>query len=684
MTTFLDPIALRGRVAPTRVLFGPHVTNVARRNVFTPAHAAYYAARARGGAGIVVLEQVSVHPSDQPYELALHAWADGLEESMRRVGREIRAGGGLAIVALGHTGGQATGGLSQLPVLAPSPMQEVATREMAKEAEPEELAAIIAGFAAAAAAAGEAGLDGVELGAGQYSLVRQFLSGLTNQRSDEFGGDETRRLAFARALIAATREALGPERILGLRLSVDEFAPWAGITPDAGVWIARELAGGGAVDYLVVTRGGPYSVNRTQPGAFIGEPRDDDLVRRVREALPGVAVFAQGGIVDPDVAAAIVEQGVADGVEMTRALIADPDLPARVRDGDLEAIRPCLLCNEDCQVRDVANHVVSCIHNPSAGHETEAEFAGEVPPGRRRRVLIVGAGPAGLEAAMVAASLGHEVSVWDAEDRPGGTVRAFAAAPTRQRYDRAIAWRVAMLRRAGVPIVSGRTAALEDLVSANADQIILATGGRARPPRVEAGALTREERIFSPRDVLGSPMPGSLAAALAEGGPLVVLDLRWGFAATTAAELLAPLAAGPVWLVTTGSFVGVAELPQGALPGLRQRLHAAGVRTLARHRLVRAEGRTLVFREAHGPAEVAVEGVAGLVVCEHDLPNDELYLAAVAAGLPVERIGDAIAPRRILDAVLEGRRAAMRLGRAPATMPSELSGGAFVTAAGRS
>jgi 2,4-dienoyl-CoA reductase-like NADH-dependent reductase (Old Yellow Enzyme family) len=666
VTTLLDPIALRGRVAPTRVLFGPHVTNLARRHVFTPAHAAYYAARARGGAGIIVLEQVSVHPSDQPYELALHAWVDGFEAHLRPVGEAVREAGGLAVLALGHTGGQATGTLSQQPVLAPSRMQEVATREMAKEIEPAEIAEVIAAFASAAASARRAGLDGVEIGAGQHSLVRQFLSGLTNQRSDEFGGDEERRLAFARAVVAAVRAAVGPDGIVGLRLSVDEFAPWAGITPDAGVAIAARLCEGGAIDYLVVTRGGPYSVNRTQPGAFIAEPRDESLVRRVRESLPAsVAVFAQGGIADPADAAAIVESAVADGVEMTRALIADPDLPARVGAGTPDEIRPCLLCNEDCQVRDIANHVVSCIHNPRAGHETDAEFGGDVPPGRRRRVLVVGAGPAGLEAAMVAASLGHEVAIWEVAGEPGGAVRSFAAAPTRERYARAVEWRVAMLRRAGVPIETGRRATLDDLVASGADHIILATGGRARQPRIETGALGDEGRVFSARDVLATPMPGPLAAALTSGDPLVVFDLEWGFAGTTAAEILAAGSTGPVWLVTTANFVGIAELPPGGLPGLRARLHASGVRTLAQQQLARANGRTLVFRHAHGPAEVEIGDVAALVVCEHDVPDDDLFHAAASAGLPVERVGDAVAPRRILDAVLEGGRAARRLGRVP-------------------
>jgi len=661
----LQPIEIRGRSAPSRILFGPHVTNLVRRNCFTERHAAFYAARARGGVGLLVLEQASVHPSDQPFELAPHGWADGFEDSLRQVGAAVRAAGpALVVAAIGHTGGQATGALSQRAVLAPSRVPEVATREMSKEAEPEEIVAIIAGFAAVATLVAEAGLDGVEVNAGQHSLVRQFLSGLTNFRTDAYGGDPERRLAFAHHVIAATRAALGDDRILGLRLSVDEFAPWAGITPEMGVSIAGKLTEGGAVDYVVVTRGGPYSVNRTQPGAFIAEPRDEGLIAQVRGALsPSVAVFAQGGIVDVHVATGLVETGAADGVEMTRALIADPDLPAKLGAGAPGAIRPCLLCNEDCQVRNNANYAVSCVHNPAAGHESEPEFAGAVTLSQRRHVLVVGAGPAGLEAALGAASLGHEVTVWEAAEAPGGAVRLFAAAPTRERYALSVEWRVQRLQALGVEVQTGRTARIEDLLENGADRIIVATGAHPRDPDLAGLGHADGPPVFTHRHVLAGPWPPRLQAALDSGGAVVLLDLADDFPGVSAMEILAARrGAGPLWLVTPAHFTGGAYLAPGGLPDFRRRLHAAGVRTWTDHDFVRAEGHRLVFRRRYGTEEAPIEDVSALIVCDREVPDDGLYQAGVEARLPVERIGDAVAPRRILDAVLEGGRAARRLG----------------------
>ena len=399
----LEPLQLGPRTAPNRILFGPHVTNLGdddRR--FTPRHTAYYERRARGGCGTIVVEGASVHESDWPYERAPLAeraapgWAD--------IVAACRPHGALVVASLDHAGGQGSSAYSQLPLWAPSRVPEVASREVPKWMEAEDIAAVIDGFVAAARSAIGSGCDGVEINAGQHSLVRQFLSGLTNQRGDEWGAD---RLHFARTVLTAVRAAVGADHVVGLRLSCDEIAPWAGITPEMAPPIAADLVDAG-VDYVVVVRGSIFSIEQTRPdfhqptgfnvalAAAVAAAVDVPVVLQGSVVDVGQAEWAVGGYDDPASCAA---------VEMTRAQIADPDLVAKLRAGQPERIRPCTRCNQTCQVRDARNPLVTCIGEPTSGRETE-DPDWYAPARAPRDVAVVGGGPAGLEAARVAASAG--------------------------------------------------------------------------------------------------------------------------------------------------------------------------------------------------------------------------------------------------------------------------------------
>jgi len=287
----LSSVNLGNAEASNRVMFGPHTTNLGVRRALSERHVAYYRRRAAGGAGIVVTEEASVHPSDWPYERAPLASECGA--GWAEVAEACHAHGSLVIAAIGHSGGQGTSHWSQAPLWAPSDEPEVNTREIPKIMERADIRAVISGFGSAATIAARSGIDGVEINAGQHSLVRQFISGLTNRRGDEYGSD---KLLFAREVIASVRENSGTG-IVGLRLSCDELAPWAGITPESAVDIARELAA--LVDYVVVVRGSIFSVSATRPDTHVAAGFNLDLVRDVRAGIDqAVPVVAQGSIVD--------------------------------------------------------------------------------------------------------------------------------------------------------------------------------------------------------------------------------------------------------------------------------------------------------------------------------------------------------------------------------------------------
>ena len=653
----LEPVALAGRTAPNGILFGPHVTNLGNRRALSDRHLAYYERRARGGCGTIVCEEASVHESDWPYErapLAAHC-AEGWAQ-LAGIGHER---GALVLAAIGHAGGQGSSAYSQRELWAPSGVPEVNTREVPKVMEPDDIVAVVAGFGAATALAVEAGLDGVEVNAGQHSLVRQFMSGLTNQREDGYGAD---RLLFATEVLAEVRATLAG-RILGLRLSCDELAPWAGITPEAAGDIARTLAP--LVDYLVVVRGSIFSVSATRPDMHTPPGFNLDLAGAVRAAVAGAtAVVAQGSIVDVGQAESAIEDGRADLVEMTRAQIADPDLATKAAI-DSALIRPCPLSNQRDQVRDGRNPIVTGEVEPRSGHETIDPDPDGGATAHPHDILVVGGGVAGLECARVAAGRGHQVELVERTDVLGGVLRAAAAGAGRERFDLFADWLVAECRRLGVRIVTGRAVTPGEL-AAEPRPVVVCTGGRDGEVDYEVtdGAVRR-----TALDVLAAHRRGDEAAGLPDG-PIVIWDPIGGTWAISVAELLAH-AGRAITLVTPDLIAGNQLGLTGDLAPANTRLHAAGVTIVKRATLRTARPGAVDVEDRFTGAVTSIEAAA-LVDAGHRLPDDTDWDADGATRITV---GDAVAPRSVHEAVLEARRAVFALEAPP-------PGGAVARAAG--
>lgn len=653
----LEPLQLGGRVARNRVVFGSHETNLGARRAFSPRAIAYYRRRAAGGAGTVVLESASVHESDWPYERA--PLAQACKDDWAAIAGAIHDEGALVLASLNHAGGQGASAFSQCVLLAPSRVPEVNTREVPKEMEALDIAAVIAGFAEATRIALDAGLDGVEINAGQHSLIRQFLSGLTNQRSDEWGQD---RLGFARQVLEAVRGevdafCISPSvsrPIVGLRLSCDELAPWAGIVPEIGAEIAASLASW--VDYITVVRGSIYSVAATRPDCHVPPGFNIELTRQVRAAVPEtVAVMAQGSIVDLEMAEEIITSGVGELVEMTRAQIADPDLVVKAATGSTDRVRPCILCNQTCSVRDNRNPIVSCVGEPSAGHELDDKaFDGQAHS--PTSVLVIGGGVAGMEAARIAASRGHQVRLVERRDHLGGAIRLAAQAPGRERLVALADWLEAECRTLGVTIdlnTEVEPTMLES--SASPDKaIILATGGRNGdlPFDVET-----EANVIRCRSLLETHLRGGMQSVLmlVGEGPVLIWDPIGGPIAISIAELLAPHC--KVELVTQDQVVGNLLARSGDMGTANVRLHAGGV-TLHKRSLLRSVGSGWAEIEAMYTGERRRLDLSAVVSCGQELPDDSLWYATQQRHL---QAGDAVAPRTLYESILEGRRAALSI-----------------------
>lgn len=620
-------VALRNRV-----FFGAHETNLGDDRGLSARHVAYYRRRAAGGCAAIVTEDASVHPSDWPYERA--PLSDDCAEGWAAVAAAVHAEGAAVFAGLGHAGGQGSSHWSQRELWAPSPIPEVNTREVPKVMDLGDIAAVVDGFRRAAVLAMEAGCDGVEVNAGQFSLVRQFLSGLTNQRQDAYAD----RLLFAREVLAAVREAVGDEAPVGLRLSCDELAPWAGITPEQAPGIAAELAE--SVDWITVVRGSIFSAGATRPDGHTPTGFNLELAAAVRAAVPAhVAVVAQGSLVDMAQASAAIDSGI-DAVEMTRAQIADAEAVAKFLAGTPERIRPCVLCNQNCQVRDNRNPIVSCVADPRSGHETED--APEGLPATPRAVLIAGGGPAGLELARVAAERGHHVTVRDTAERFGGAIRHAAAGPGRERLALLADWLEAEARRLGVTLEANTTVVRPgaDPSGSEFDVTVDATGSRPGVIEWDGDGLT-----IPVADALADP------AAVPDGGVLV-WDPIGGPIGISCAALLASQGR-TVHLATPDYIVGNELARSGDLGAANARLQQAGVVLHRRRRLVRFDADGAVLRDRFSTG-VDVLAVGCVVNAGHRLPATTDFAAD-------RTVGDRVAPRTIYEAILEGRRVGVSL-----------------------
>ena len=633
----LDPVPIAGRQAPSGVVFGPHETNLADGRSIGDRHVAYYERRARGGAGVVVVETASVNANDWPYERA--PLADDAGPGWRAIARACAPHTTVVLAGIGHAGGQGSSAYSQEVMWAPSPVADVVSREPPAALDEEDIPRLVEDFSRAAATAVAAGLAGVEVDAGAYSLLRQFHSGLTNLRSDAYGND---RLLLTRQVLAGVRRAVGPEGIVALRLSCDELAPWAGITPDQAAGMVEDLAG--QVDLLTVVKAGPFSASAYRPTAHVPQGFNRDLCAQMRAAAAAqTLVVLQGSVADAALGEAAIADGVCDLVEMTRAQIADADLVVKLRRG--ERPRPCIRCNQSCRVRDPRNPLVSCVVDPAAGHETEEPYEPQ-PSAPGPPVLVVGAGPAGLECARILAAAGRRVRVAERAGTPGGALARAAVGPGRHTLKEATDWLAAETDRLGVEMSLSTSVDPADVQQARADgwEVVLATGGRPFSGRWPEAATP----VVDPLSALES----------APEGPVAVLDLIGDQVAVGVAEWLALDKGRSVALVSPDPVAGTQLALTGDLADANGRLQRAGVRRELR-RVVRRIGAGEVLVEDCWTGEPGVVPAAAVVDCGHRVPEDSLYLSVGDPSIP--RAGDCVAPRSLMHAVLEGRRTALRL-----------------------
>ncbi len=711
-----SPLQLRRITLENRVCFLAHRTNFGLRGRLTDRLIAYYRRRAEGGCGLIIVGELSIHPNDQPWETLIKAYEPQAVKDYRLLTDSLHAHGAPVFAHLRHHGFQSSGAISRQAVWGPSAVADIAFGETAKPMEIEDIEEACRAFAQAAVFARDGGFDGLEIDMGPESLLRQFLSPISNAREDGYGGSMENRMRFPLEALAAVRKAVGNDFTVGVRLCVDEKF-WGGISVEDSLQFAASFEKTGHCDFINTAVGTYYNLHLIPasmhtPIGFTVEPAE-----QIKRAV-GIPVLASHQVGFPGMAEEVLQNNQADAVGFVRVLICDPDAPKKAREGNPESIRFCVKDNMGCNGRVSQAKKLGCTLNAEVGYEYE-HAAKEISPitgfnentisqksprpsalpplpqgegrgeggskrgfpltltlslrerGQRnasfgesekgesekaasallhKKIVVVGAGPAGMEAARVAKERGHEVVLYEKDESPGGQVRLISLRPGRQSMGGIINHLSRSLEKAGVRVIAGVEATPELILELAPDAVIIATGSKpvVRPVPGEYGP----PRVLS--------VPEALSGLYPLGQKILFIDENGGHHATATVELFAEQGKS-VTMTTSDLFIGMELAPLGDLYLTRQRLLQKGVTFLPDVRIDRISGDVVEGRDIYTNEILRFEGYDNIILDMGNVPEDDLYFKLKGKVKEIHRIGDCVAPRGIHMAIFEGNRVGSRL-----------------------
>ncbi|SHJ09435.1 2,4-dienoyl-CoA reductase [Shimia gijangensis] len=652
-----NPVQLRHKTLKNRIVFGAHTTNMARDGLPGDQHLGYYLERAMGGAAMIVVEPMPVHAAAVLTRGNFRPASDDVIPHFKRITKACQAHGTVMIQQLYHVGAHGDWDNSWHANWSPSGGPSYHDNDGSHEMTVAEIEETIDGFVQAAIRCQKAGFDGVEVWAAYHCLLDQFWTPFSNQRTDEWGGSLENRTRLSCEIMTRIREACGGDFIIGLGVN-DDSGIEVCLGHDEMVEIIALHDADRLMDYVTVGAGSYFDFYKILPSFQYGENLGVDLAERLKAVGITALVTAEANIRTPENANAVLGAGRSDLVSLVRGQIADPHLVTKAQEDRIDDIRGCLSCNQQCWGRRGRDYYISCLINPSAGHEYL--WGGDRFTGadRAKSVLVVGAGPAGLEAARVAAERGHHVTLAEASSELGGQFRLAGLQPRRAQITDLIVWYTRQLGKLGVDVRFNTYLDAEEIAAFGVNEVVLATGSlpagtgfQKALPHVAEMPGVRAGSVWSTEDVMGrAARLGKRVIVLDEGGHWRGIGTAWFMAE----------AGHDVTIVTPDAMIAK-ELVRSAtdLPA-RRSLAALGARFVTESAIVEWQEEGARILSLLTGEETLIEADS-LVIATGNVADTGLHHDLLEAEITPRLIGDAAAPRLAAAAIYEGRKTGLSL-----------------------